>query len=372
MRGKSFLVLALGLSAIAVAACSSSASTPGSTYGYSYNQSAAGASNSSVSGDNKVANPSAAASAPSEAGQSAGPTTPTSGIGAPEDRVVKTGSINLQVASIDESVVRATDQIHALGGWLAGSDRTTSTASGLASVTYRVPVARFEDALAAMRKLGTKVLGEHSDSASVGSQIVDLQARIDNLKASETAIQAIMVKATAIADVLTVQQRLADVQGQIEQLTAQVQGLSDQSAYSTLTVILEVPAVDSSPSPSPSPSASAVAWSAGEQFNQAAGTLSGVGRDAATVAIWCLVVVLPLTLALVLLIVLFGLAVRLLDPLRRRWLPFGAAQLAPAGQPGGYRQPNWTQHVPAPAPSQSAVASPDAKPASDAPGSEPK
>lgn len=369
MRGKSFLVLALGLSAIAVAACSSSASTPGSTYAYSYNQGAA-APNSSAAGDNKVANPSAAASAASEAGQSAGPTTPTSGIGAPEDRIVKTGSINIRVASIDESVVRATDQIHALGGWLAGSDRTTSTASGLASVTYRVPVARFEDALAAMRKLGTKVLGEHSDSASVGSQIVDLQARIDNLKASEKAIQAIMVKATSVADVLTVQQRLADVQGQIEQLTAQVQGLSDQSAYSTLTVILEVPAVDSSPSPSPS--ASAVAWSAGEQFNQAAGTLSGVGRDAATVAIWCLVVVLPLTLALVLLIVLFGLAVRLLDPLRRRWLPFGAAQLAPAGQPGGYRQPNWTQHLPAPAPSPSAVASPDVKPASDASGSEPK
>ena len=372
MRGKSFLVLALGLSAIAVAACSSSASTPGSTYGYSYDKGAAAASNSSAAGNYQVANPSAAASAPSEAGQSAGPTTPTNGIGAPEDRVVKTGSINIEVASIDESMVRATDQIHALGGWLAGSDRTTSTASGLASVTYRVPVARFEDALAAMRKLGTKVLGEHSDSASVGSQIVDLQARINNLKASETAIQAIMVKATAIADVLTVQQRLADVQGQIEELTAQVQGLSDQSAYSTLTVILEVPAVDSSPSPSPSPSASAVAWSAGEQFNQAAGTLSGVGRDAATVAIWCLVVVLPLTLALILLIALFGLAVRLLDPLRRRWLPFGAAQLEPAGQPGGYRQPNWTQHLPAPAPSQSAVASPDAKPASDAPGSEPK
>jgi hypothetical protein len=332
MRGKSFVIAVLGLSAITVAACGSSGAIPASTYGYSYDQ---GVLTPTLSAGVKYqgANPSAAASASASAtngaAQSAGATGPTSGLGAPEDRIVKTGSINIQVASIDDSVARATDQIHALGGWLAGSDRTTTTASGLASVTYRVPVARFEDALAAMRKLGTKVLGEHSDSASVGSQIVDLQARIDNLKASEKAIQAIMDKATAIADVLTVQQRLADVQGQIEELSAQVQGLSDQSAYSTLTVILEVPAVDPSPTPSPSPSAAAAAWSASEEFNQAAGTLAEVGRGVATVAIWCLVVVLPLTLALVLLIVMLGILARLLDPARRRWLSFSAAQPKP-------------------------------------------
>ncbi len=325
-RGTSFLVVALGLSAIAVAACGSSAG-PASTGGYSYQQPAAqvtsASSEANYLGGNPLVPATSASAADAAAQQSAGATGPTSGVGVPEDRIVKTGSINIQVGSIDESVARATDQIHALGGWLAGSDRTTSTASGLASVTYRVPVARFEDALAAMRKLGTKVLGEHSDSASVGSQIVDLQARIDNLKASEKAVQAIMDKATAIADVLTVQQRLADVQGQIEELTAQVQGLSDQSAYSTLTVILEVPAAEPSPSPSATASA-AVAWSANEQFNQAAGTLSEVGRGAATVAIWCLVVVLPLSLALVLLIVMIGLLARVLDPVRRRWLQFGA------------------------------------------------
>ena len=65
--------------------------------------------------------------------------------------IIKTGSIDIQVAGIDTSIARATDEIHALGGWLAGSDRTTSDAQDMASATYRVPAARFEDALAAMR-----------------------------------------------------------------------------------------------------------------------------------------------------------------------------------------------------------------------------
>jgi hypothetical protein len=317
MRGKLFLIAALCVGAIAVAACSSSSAVPTSNDGHSYDQ-AARLQPTSAAAESQAPNPAA-----SGAGATSG-----AGLAAPEDRIVKTGSVDIQVTGIDDSVARATDQIHALGGWLAGSNRTTSTASGMASVTFRVPAARFEDALAAMRKLGTKVLGEHSDSTSVGSQIVDLQARIDNLKASEKAVQAIMDKASTVADVLTVEQRLAEVQGQIEELTAQTQGLTDQSAYSTLTVIFEAPASDTA-SPTASPSASAVAWSAREDFLQAAGTLGGVGQGATTIAIWLFVVVLPLSLAMVLLVAALALLARLLQPLWRRWPPVVLSQPKP-------------------------------------------
>ena len=324
MRGKLFLMAALCVGAIAVAACGSSSAVPTSNYGYSHDQAGALQPTLPAAGS-QAAYP---AGATNGAGQPAGPTDQTAALASPEDRIVKTGSVDIQVAGIDDSVARATDQIHALGGWLAGSNRTTSTASGMASVTFRVPAARFEDALAAMRKLGTKVLGEHSDSASVGSQIVDLQARIDNLKASEKAVQAIMDKASTVADVLTVEQRLAEVQGQIEELTAQTQGLTDQSAYSTLTVIFEVPAAGAA-TPSPEPSASAVAWSARGDFLQAAGTLGGVGQGATTVAIWSFVVVLPLTLAFVLLVGALALLARLLLPMWRRWTPVVLTQPKP-------------------------------------------
>jgi hypothetical protein len=61
-----------------------------------------------------------------------------------------------------------------------------------------------------------------------------------------------MDKATTIGDILAVQQRLTDVQGQIEELSGQLAGLTDQAAYSTLTVIFVVP-VPATPSPSLSP-----------------------------------------------------------------------------------------------------------------------
>jgi hypothetical protein len=250
---------------------------------------------------------------------------------APESQIVKVGTISIQVTGLDDSVARATDQIHVLGGWLAGSDRTSTVAENTASVTYRIPAAKFEDALAVMRKLGVKILGEHTESTPVGGQIVDLQARIANLKASEKALQAIMDKATTITDILAVQQRLTDVQGQIEELSGQLAGLTDQATYSTLTVIFVVPVLASpspsaSPTPSPSPTATPIPWSAADQAGQAAGTLGEVGKATATALIWIAIVVLPIAVAGFVLLVLLGFAGRVIDPYRKRLLPFTVSQ----------------------------------------------
>jgi hypothetical protein len=383
MRSRGFLAAALALFTFAAIGCSSSSSAASPTpFNGGYPYGGPEASMAGLPGGNQgVGVPAPATPAPAVGGtdQSGGVPLPTLAPGAaavPEDRIIKTGSITIEVADIDVSVAKATDQIHALGGFMAGSDRTTSSGNlGVASVTYRVPVAQFEDAVALMRKLGKKVISEHSDSQSVGGQIVDLQARIDNLKATEKAVQAIMDKATTIQDTLTVEQRLSDVRGQIEQLTAQLTGLTDKSAYSTLTVIFEVPEPGASPSPTPTPSPTPGPWSAGEQFNQAAAELGGVGQNVATAAIWLVVLILPVTLALLLLLILLIVISRVLDPLRRRWLPFTVAQPVQHGQTGwGSPYPAQAPLPPASAtwPAPGAQAPPAGQPGTTQPGADPE
>ena len=88
-----------------------------------------------------MANPTAAGEPQSGGAEASGAVpVPSSDVPLPEDQIVKTGSIEIQVAGIDTSIARATDEMHGLGGWLAGSDRTTSDAEDMASATYRVPV----------------------------------------------------------------------------------------------------------------------------------------------------------------------------------------------------------------------------------------
>src|SRR4029077_15189850 len=113
-----------------------------------------------------------------------------------------------------------------------GSQQQQAGASVVASVTYRIPVSRWEDALTAIRGLGTEV-GEKTDSVEVTGQIVDLDARIRNLKASETALVAYAEQAPKVSDLLEIQARLTDTRSQIEQLTAQQAQLSDRRGGAT-------------------------------------------------------------------------------------------------------------------------------------------
>jgi hypothetical protein len=72
----------------------------------------------------------------------------------------------------------------------------------------------------------------------VTAEFVDLNARLQNLTLQRTQLRALMTKATTIAETLTVQSHLQDVQLQIEQIQGQLNYLSNQVAESTIRVSL--------------------------------------------------------------------------------------------------------------------------------------
>jgi len=154
--------------------------------------------------------------------------------------IIKNGTMTLQVAGLDDAVNKATQQITGLGGYVSGSDRSGDDDFATASVTFRIPAARWDEALAGLRGMAVKVLAERSTTEDVTTQVVDLGARIANLQATEHALQAIMNKATAIKDVLAVQAELTTVRGEIEQMTAEKNHLQQQAAMSTLAVTFEL------------------------------------------------------------------------------------------------------------------------------------
>jgi hypothetical protein len=154
--------------------------------------------------------------------------------------IIKNGTMSLQVAGLDEAVDVATRKITSLGGYVSGSDRSGDGDFATASVTFRIPAARWDEALAGLRAMALKVLAERSTTEDVTTQVVDLAARIANLQATERALQGIMDRAKEIKDVLAVQAELTKVRGDIEQMTAEKTHLEQQAAMSTLAVTFEL------------------------------------------------------------------------------------------------------------------------------------
>jgi hypothetical protein len=238
-----------------------------------------------------------------------------------EPLIVRSGQLNLEVAVLDDALAAAEQAVVAAGGYVAASQRQGDDENAGALVTFRIPVERWESTLAALRKVGSKVLLEQTGSEEVTSQVVDLGARLVNLRATESALQAIMAKATKIPDILEVQAQLTGVRGEIEQLTAQKQSLEERAALATLTVGFSLP-------PIVAVTQVQEGWDPAAEVDRAAATLVGLGQGVANAAIWAAIVLLPLAVVLGIVVAAAWLVAR---RLRRRPAPPAPPAVAEAG-----------------------------------------
>lgn len=230
-----------GASAPALRPANSGASL-GSSAGLGELSSGGGGVTSAAAGASPQPSSSAAATPPG-AGAAAGalpdvvPQMPT--------RVVKTGTIALQVpiGHAGDTLNRISDEAATLQGFVstssiqnpggAGPGMPAPPASG--AVTVRVPVGSFEAMVSFVRTLGTPT-SVTTSGQDVTNSYVDLQARIASLQAARTQFEQIMARATSIGDILSVESQINDLQTQVEQLQGQLNVLTDQTSYSTLTV----------------------------------------------------------------------------------------------------------------------------------------
>ncbi len=222
-------------------------------------------------------------------------------------KIVRTGTMSLDVSDVPSAVRAARDAIIGLGGYVGASSTSNEGDRPSAQITYRIPVDRWEQALDALRTLGgltAKVVHEQTNAVEVTSQIVDLDARIANLRASETALQAIAAQANKVSDVLEVEARLTDTRGQIESLDAQRKDLNDRAAFSELAVDFNVPVV--------AVTAATNGWDPAAIVDSALATSVSVVQGVATASIWFVIVWLPILLVLGLItLVVVGIARRL-------------------------------------------------------------
>jgi len=153
-------------------------------------------------------------------------------------QIIYTATMTVEAKDVESAMEAAEGLIDEYGGWLSSKDSHADADGNITgSITLRVPAARFEAAMAALRALGD-VRSERVDSQDVTSQFVDLQARLKNLKREEEVVARLYERQGKIADVLQVERELARVRGEIEQIEAQLRSLGEQVAYSTISVSL--------------------------------------------------------------------------------------------------------------------------------------
>ena len=155
-------------------------------------------------------------------------------------QLIKTADLEVVVDDTSNSIDQVRQVIAQNQGdllQLQDNRAVVDTVPQSAYVQLRVPQDRLDTTIEGLSALG-QVKNRTIRAEDVSNQLVDFEARLRNLRRSEEAVLKILDRSGEVGEILQVAQELSRIREQIEQITAQLQRLKTQVAYSTVNLYL--------------------------------------------------------------------------------------------------------------------------------------
>jgi hypothetical protein len=206
--------------------------------------------------------------------------------------IIKQGQVRLQVKDTDQAIDRLTQIVSDTHGYIISNriwfEQVGQESYKYATYTIGVPVDGFETALRRLRSLAVKVVDETASGQDVSEEYTDLESRLRNLEATRDRIRSFLAQAQSVEESLRINNELAAIEDQIEQVQGRMRYLSSRAAYSTITIQFD-PELPAAPTPTPTPEPVPYTWDPGKTFQQASSIAIKVGQAVVDLLIYLVV-----------------------------------------------------------------------------------
>lgn len=159
---------------------------------------------------------------------------PAVGTQAEDREVVYKGSLTVRVDDAEKAADEAVAFADDAGGYLGKQDSQLEGERQV-DVTLRVPADEFDETMKKAAALGT-VQARKVDSEDVTDQVVDLEGRLENARASTERLRTLLAKAENVQNIAALEDRLTQREAEIEQISGQLEVIEDQVEYATVRI----------------------------------------------------------------------------------------------------------------------------------------
>lgn len=157
-----------------------------------------------------------------------------------ERMIIRTVDMTVIVEDTDATVELIHKMVAEHKGYIAEASRWISNEQPYARVTFRVPAASLDSAVATLQKAAIRVENENTRGEDVTEEYVDLDARLRNLEATEQELLILLTEVREnrgkAEDILAIHREITAIRAQIESLKGRQQYLSRMSALATINV----------------------------------------------------------------------------------------------------------------------------------------
>lgn len=154
------------------------------------------------------------------------------------EKIIRTVQLELTTRSFskDYDVIRET--VLASGGRIQEANLRIGYGDlRTAYMTLRVPVGKL-DALTASVKDAGRLVSFNESAEDVSEQYADVTMRLQTQKTKMERLQALLLKAESVEDLIAVESGISDTQYEIDRLTGQLLGMDSRVEYSTMNLTL--------------------------------------------------------------------------------------------------------------------------------------
>ena len=169
-----------------------------------------------------------------------------------------------------------------LGGFMLDSHMSKPEENASGTISVRVPSRRLDEALAAFRAAGLRVIDERVMGQDVTDQYEDIDAKLAVLRGNKARMEEIMARATNVTEILNVQQQVFNLQSQIDQLVGRQKYLAGAADLSKVTLYLSTDEYSL-------PYAPSEPWRPDVVFKLAVRSLVAHLREIGSIVIWLVV-----------------------------------------------------------------------------------
>lgn len=158
--------------------------------------------------------------------------------------IIRTGSVSIETDKYDDAENKINDVVKKYNGFIANSKSTVNSSGNKSgTITVKVPADKYDALISEVSKIG-KVMNQNIQANDVTEEYVDLESRLKTQKELEQRlIKLLNEKASRLAEVIEVEEKLASVRQKIEAYEGKMKVLKSQSDLSTLTISVYEPSM---------------------------------------------------------------------------------------------------------------------------------